>query len=231
MSYLAFHLCFNLPTLLLLGWLALPTWTWVDTQALLITSLIVMVFTSPWDNWAIARGIWDFPESRLIGRILKCPLEEYAFFLIQTTQACLLAHMINWQLILVPIAPRPQPDWLMCGVICGLWLLVGLVAALSRVPRKLTYLWHLLFWMLPVVFLQWAVGGQWIMNAPVVLGTTLLLGTLLCVFDIIAIREGIWFFDDTQTLGWRLGGVMPVEEALFFYITSLLVAQSYLLFL
>ncbi len=85
--------------------------------------------------------------------------------------------------------------------------------------------------MLPVVFFQWALGGFWIANAPVVIGTTIILGSLLSVFDLWAIREGIWFFDDTQTVGWRIAGVLPVEEALFFYLTSLLVAQSYLLFL
>ena len=49
--------------------------------------------------------------------------------------------------------------------------------------------------------------------------------------DSFAIRSGIWFFDPNQHLTWKIGPYVPVEEFLFFIITSLLVAQSVILFL
>jgi len=233
MTYLQFHLVFNAPLLAALWWYASPTWCGVDGAAMMITFLIVLFFTSPWDNWAIKQGVWDFPNERIVGRIAYCPLEEYAFFLIQTAQACLLAHVINWKLIFVPVAKRPEPDWMLSGLILVVWLAVGAAKRFEffSLPVSWTYLWHLLFWMLPVVFIQWAMGGFLICNGLVVIGTTVILGTVLCLFDVAAISRGIWYFDDTKTLGLKIGGVLPLEEALFFYLTSLLVAQSYLLFL
>jgi lycopene cyclase domain-containing protein len=233
MTYLQFHIVFNAPLLAVLIWFALPTWCGVDWFAMLVTAFIVMVFTSPWDNWAINHGVWDFPRDRILGRILYCPLEEYAFFLIQTAQGCLLAHIINWKLIFVPVTKRPEPDWILVGAIAVAWAIVALSRRFNLIslPRSMTYLWHLLFWMLPVVAIQWALGGVWIGNDLVVIPTTLILGSVLCLFDAAAISRGIWYFDETQTMGWSIGGVLPFEEALFFYLTSLLVAQSYLLFL
>jgi lycopene cyclase domain-containing protein len=98
--------------------------------------------------------------------------------------------------------------------------------------RRVHYAWHLFFWFVPVVLLQWIVAGPmlqayWLQ----VLVPTLGIGTYLCLADWYAIGKGIWFFDEKQITGWKLGGVMPWEEAAFFYLTSLLVAQTFLILL
>ena len=46
----------------------------------------------------------------------------------------------------------------------------------------------------------------------------------------MAVRSGIWFFDEKQILGIKIAG-LPLEEVLFFLLTSLLVTQSLLLLL
>jgi lycopene cyclase domain-containing protein len=48
--------------------------------------------------------------------------------------------------------------------------------------------------------------------------------------DAFAIRAGIWFFDPAQILGLHVGP-LPLEEVLFFFLTSWLVAQSLVLML
>jgi lycopene cyclase domain-containing protein len=46
---------------------------------------IVYAATSPWDNAAVAMGLWDFDPARILGvRLGWLPLEEYAFFGLQT---------------------------------------------------------------------------------------------------------------------------------------------------
>jgi putative membrane protein len=186
-TYLAFHFRFNVPLLAVALALAWPSWHSGDTFALLATCAIVMAFTYPWDNWAVREGIWDFPGDRVLCRIGHLPIEECAFFLIETAQVCLLADALAARLI------------------------------------------HLLFWMLPVVAIQWLIGGAWIGRPVAVCGAALLVGGILTLFDAIAIRHGIWFFDESQTLGIKVGNV-PIEEAIFFLLTALLVAQSYALF-
>jgi lycopene cyclase domain-containing protein len=96
------------------------------------------------------------------------------------------------------------------------------------------YLVHLLGWGLPVLALQLAVlvshyrarSGR-VLRA--VLPPALAVGTYLSAADHVAIRRGIWVFGGERHLGVYVGAV-PLEEVLFFFITSLLVAQGIALF-
>jgi lycopene cyclase domain-containing protein len=82
------------------------------------------------------------------------------------------------------------------------------------------------------VALQWIVAGPMLRAyAFHVWVPTLTIGTYLCLADWYAIRQGIWFFDPKQITGMKIGGIMPWEEAVFFYITSLLVSQTFLILL
>jgi len=93
---------------------------------------------------------------------------------------------------------------------------------------KSAYLWYLLGCAGPVLLLQ-AVGvwaryrgrtGE-VMRA--ILPPALAVGAWLSFWDHFAIASGVWRFSAEKTLGVRVGAV-PVEEILFFFLTSLLVA-------
>jgi lycopene cyclase domain-containing protein len=45
----------------------------------------------------------------------------------------------------------------------------------------------------------------------------------LWLVDFLAIRSGTWTLDPAQTLGWALGGVLAVEEMVFFLVTNVLI--------
>jgi lycopene cyclase domain-containing protein len=93
------------------------------------------------------------------------------------------------------------------------------------------YLFHLLGWTLPVILAQWLIGRRiLIRNLRGVLLPPLAVGAYFSCVDRVAIREGIWIFDPNQILGVRFGGV-PIEEIIFFFVTSLLVSQSLILLL
>ncbi len=94
------------------------------------------------------------------------------------------------------------------------------------------YLQHLLLWMLPVVLIQWTVGRNILRaNLRAIIWPTCIAGIYLTLADSFAIRAGVWFFDPEQILGWHLGPYIPIEEILFFILTSLIVTQSFILFL
>lgn len=58
---------------------------------LLALSIVVVAWTSPWDNAAVAAGLWGFDPERISGVVLgRLPLEEYLFFLLQTWVTSLL---------------------------------------------------------------------------------------------------------------------------------------------
>ncbi len=93
------------------------------------------------------------------------------------------------------------------------------------------YLFHILFWMLPVAALQWALSWRsFRRNLKAVLLPPLLAGSYYTIADSFAVRDGIWYFDPAQILGVFLG-VLPIEEVIFFFLTALLVSQSFVMFL
>ena len=239
MTYLGFHLAFNLPVLVVLFFLS-GRGIWPMEMVLVTAGVlgIVVAFTSPWDNWAVSRGIWDFPPERVRFRVGRLPIEEYAFFIIQSLEVMWLSWiLLRW---VEPPHGAPQPRWIgepeVLRQIAFLFIVwVGLGVALQKWPgreKRIHYAWHLFYWFLPVVALQWIVAGPMLRAyAFHVWVPTLTIGTYLCLADWYAIGQGIWFFDPKQITGMKIGGIMPWEEAAFFYITSLLVSQTFLILL
>lgn len=237
MTYLRFHLLFNLPLLALLAALnSADAWTKDEGQALGLVLLAVVIFTTPWDNLAAKWGIWGFPPEKYSLRLGYLPVEEYAFFVLQSLNVMLAMRAL---LYFFPDFQTGQETEI------GLWTLICLgasmipwiiVAAQLLVLRKkagpcVNYAVHLA-WFLPVVYVQWIIAPPlfWAHGGLLML-LTISFGVYYTLADLVAVRAGTWFFDETQITGLKLGGILPWEEVAFFFLTSLLVAQSYLLLL
>ena len=99
---------------------------------------------------------------------------------------------------------------------------------------KWAYLIHLLAWTLPLILLQLIVlVRHYKERAGAVLRAVLppafVIGVYLSVADHLAISTGIWNFGEGRHLGVYLG-LVPLEEVLFFLLTSLLVSLGLALF-
>lgn len=95
---------------------------------------------------------------------------------------------------------------------------------------KFSYLLILWFWALPVLGIQWIVAGRALWRARrLLLATVLLCGTFLSLADHFAIARGIWSIREEGIVGWRLQGHLPLEEAMFFYLTSAMSAQGFVM--
>lgn len=227
MTYFQFHLVFILPMIAALGGVLYYQGglTRQVIRILLITCLIAFLYTTPWDNYLVYRGVWTYPTDEVIAVIGYVPVEEYAFFLLQPILSGL------WTALLVrrtpevgplPYAPLPWPM-----VALGLGLFALGVAALTT-PQGL-YLGLILTWALPPIFLQLAVGwaelrARW----PLFLLSWGAPTLYLWFADYIAIYLKIWHIDEQWSTGWKLG-VLPMEEMVFFAVTNVLVVCSFLL--
>lgn len=84
MTYARFLAIFLVPLLvvaLALEWRSLRARHWMLLGAL---TAVVLAWTSPWDNLAVAMGFWGFDPARTCGLWIGwLPVEEYAFFLLQ----------------------------------------------------------------------------------------------------------------------------------------------------
>ena len=237
MTYLRFHLIFNLPILIILAAMTgTVPWTSAELEAAGLVLLAVMIFTSPWDNLAAKWGIWGFPRAKYSVRIGYLPVEEYAFFLLQSANV-MLAVRACFHFV---------PDW-QTGQETGLGIITLICLAASVIPwifiainlrrlrrkagPRVNYAVHLA-WFLPVIYTQWVLAPfLFFEHLSLLLLTTVAFGVYYTLADLAAVRAGTWFFDEKQITGVKLGGVLPWEEIAFFFLTSLLVAQSYLLLL
>ncbi|MEX0600562.1 MAG: lycopene cyclase domain-containing protein [Rhodothermales bacterium] len=113
------------------------------------------------------------------------------------------------------------------GAVAG--SVVALTGALCIAFEQTLYLGLILAWAGPVVAGQWFLAGERFINRACLPGIAV--PTLyLWIADRIAIGDGIWSISTRYTIGWEPLG-LPVEEAVFFLVTNILVVQGLLMFI
>ena len=84
MTYVAFHALFIVPPILLLAWLNRGRMHRIHDRAavfLVLMCIIAFVYTTPWDNYLVRRGVWSYGADRVIGVIGYVPLEAWLMLL------------------------------------------------------------------------------------------------------------------------------------------------------
>lgn len=223
MSYLQFHLVFILPPILLL-WLR--NRGKASLSPLALTAAIALIYTTPWDNYLVWRGVWQYGPERVLGTIGYVPIEEYLFFALQPflTGLWLFEQLRRSEPLPAPVSPAFR--WSPVVV----WLALAAAGVALLFTERGTYAGLILAWAAPVVAAQWALGADAIRARlrPYLVGIAVPT-VYLWIADAIAIRLGIWDISNQYSFGIDPLG-LPVEEALFFLITNVLVVQGALLF-
>lgn len=233
MTYLAFLALFLLPPIALLALALRGRVGAIHPRAplfLAVLPLIALAYTTPWDNYLVRRGVWSYGEGRVVGTIGWVPVEEYLFFLLQPVLTGLWLYTL-----LAAGAERPRRRSAAAAAVrrvgAGLYLLAAGAGGLLLGPERGTYLGLILAWSAPVLAGQWYWAGAAIWARRRLWLAAIALPTLyLWVADAVAIRLGIWSIAERFTTGAALFG-LPLEEAVFFLVTNVLVVQGLMLFL
>jgi lycopene cyclase domain-containing protein len=204
---------------------AIPSYfrSWPFWAAVLLHIVLAVVYTTPWDNYLVASGVWTYDPALVTGIILGwVPLEEYTFFVVQTILTGLWLAFLMRRMAFDRRTPL-QRRWRLVPLIpLGLIWLGSVALLLSRYPPG-TYLSLELAWALPPIMLQVAFGGDILRRyGRLVLLSIASLTLYLCLADFLAIGSGTWEISPEQSLNWLLAGVLPVEEVIFFLITNTL---------
>lgn len=197
------------------GW---PIWTAIGLHV-----AVALIYTTPWDNYLVSTRVWWYDPSLVTGLTIGwVPIEEYTFFLLQPILGGL------WLLFLlrrpVPtqsgLRPLLRPWLALLAVI--VWAGAAVILLLGWQPG--TYLALELVWALPPIGLQLAFGADilWRHRRSLFLAIVPLT-TFLSVADAIAINWGIWTINPEKSLNIQVGGILPLEEILFFLLTNILV--------
>jgi hypothetical protein len=229
LSYAGFHLLFVLPPLAVLAFAAprLPAGRRrVARVGLLLMTTVALLYTTPWDNYLIRQGVWWYGEGTVLLRLGDAPLEEYLFFVLQPVLTGLWLYIAGFD-------PTYEPgdfDRLPRVVGALVWLGLSAVGALLLSVPGGYYLGAILVWACPIVALQWAVGATYLLRTWRRWGLAVAVPTVYLWFaDRVAIGLGIWTISDTHSTGLLLLG-LPIEEAVFFLVTNVLVVQGLVLF-
>ena len=202
--------------------------------------LLAVMYTTPWDNYLVATGVWYYNPKLVTGLVIGyVPIEEYTFFVLETILAGLWWWFLARRLSLYPLPSHAGkagfiPSRILVYLrrrsavatstclLALLWLLSSYLFFAGA--AKWTYLSLILFWALPPIFMQLLFGADilWHYRRLVFWGVAVP-GLYLSLMDIAALQETTWSISSAQTTGILFFGILPLEEVVFFFITNVLI--------
>lgn len=201
-----------------------PAW-----GVLLGLCIVAFIYTTPWDNYLVATSVWWYDIELVNGLVIGyVPIEEYTFFLVQPVMTTLFLLLLMRYL---PINPNRADNMQMrrtATIVVGIfWAIMTVLLILSLVTQSFkpfTYLALELSWALIPIIIQLIVGADVLWRHRLQVLTAIVVTTLyLSWADSLAIGSGTWTIDPEQSLNIFLGGVLPIEEFVFFLLTNTLV--------
>jgi lycopene cyclase domain-containing protein len=199
--------------------------TWVQVGGVVTILALALVYTTPWDNYLIAEGVWWYGDGRVVGRIWHAPVGEYLFIALQSVLVAAWTFRLAGPVDAAVGHTRLDAA---VGALAGV-AVSGAGVVLLLGPLSTFYLGAILAWAGPVFAVQWAVGWRYLLRVRRRVATGVGVPTAyLCVIDWVAIQNGVWTISSDHTTGMALAG-LPVEEATFFLVTSTFVVQGLVL--
>jgi lycopene cyclase domain-containing protein len=243
MTYLGVLSIFILPPLLvMLILIPRQVWFWLigkDSKPYLwpywvvfLHVLIALIYTTPWDNYLVANGVWWYDPRLVVGmRIGWVPIEEYLFFMVQTLLTGLLTLALSRRFGVNSLNLSDGSASRKWGfLVIGLFWLASTFLFFSGWQPGI-YLTLILSWALIPILLQVAFGMDiLIANWRIALIAILPVTVYLWVVDSIALNSGTWVIDPAQTTGLKFG-IIPIEEMVFFFLTNVIIAFGVILML
>lgn len=187
--------------------------------------LVAVIYTTPWDNYLVATGVWYYNPDLVTGIVIGyVPIEEYTFFVVET----ILSGLWWWFLArrLSPPKTEFKPNRQIIRV--STVMLISVWAVFTYLfffgDMKWTYLGITLFWALPAILPQFLFGADILWHyRKLVFWGILIPGTYLSLMDIVALTDTTWSISKSQTTGILFFGILPLEEVVFFFITNVLI--------
>lgn len=236
MTYFGFLAIFLGIPLVILSWLlfrdnrqnrqiAPALQNWPPALALATHVVVALVYTTPWDNYLVANRVWWYDPNLVTGIVFGwVPIEEYTFFVLQPIFTGLWIFYLARRLTPPPALKSGYlfARQLLVALAGLVWLVMAYILIVEWLPG--TYLALELVWALPPIMLQLGFGADilWRHRRLVLLGlvpTTLYLSAA----DALAITSGTWTINPTLSLEIYLGGILPIEEFVFFALTNIMV--------
>lgn len=214
-----------------LGFLNYPLLTRLDLARIAFIVTIAILATIPWDSYLIRTNIWTYPPNAVLGQTFySIPVEELFFFFIQTYITAQLYILFNKPVLHAQYlnSPKTLPSWIPRAKLCGQLFLAACAALgfwLVSSRGVGTYLGLILAWACPFALLTWTITAHFILALPLTsTAVPIMLPTIyLWIVDESALGRGTWSIESGTKLGVSLFGSLDLEEAVFFFVTNLMI--------
>ncbi len=193
--------------------------------AISIHVLLAVVYTTPWDNYLVATGVWYYNPDLVTGIVFGyVPIEEYTFFVVETVLAGMWWWFLSRRLSspTIEFTPNKKLIQISSGLLITTWIIFSYLFFFG--DPKWTYLAIILFWALPAILPQLLFGADILWHyRKLVFWAIMVPGTYLSLMDIVALQDTTWSISKSQTTGILFFGILPLEEVVFFFITNVLI--------
>lgn len=195
---------------------------------LLIHIIVAFIYTTPWDNYLVATNVWWYDPNLVTGIVFGwVPIEEYTFFIVQPIMTGLWLWLLARRGAFAPKRPWDTSTQqqgnrfrqLGISALVAIWVIMVAILLVGWQPG--TYMALELGWAVPPLLLQFWFGGEIIWHyRRLILGGIIPTTLYLAAADALAIQSGTWTIDPVQSLNIYIGGILPIEEFLFFLLTN-----------
>lgn len=202
-------------------------------SAIALHVLLAVAYTTPWDNYLVAAGVWHYNPNLVTGILLGyVPIEEYTFFIVET-----ILSGLWWWFLARQFSPLPAGEglgvrenfrsnkrlvYVSTSLLVLLWLVFAYLFFFG--DPEWTYISITLFWALPPVIIQLLFGADILWHyRKLVFCAIMVPGTYLSLMDIVALKETTWSISPSQTTGILFFGILPLEEVVFFFVTNIMI--------
>jgi lycopene cyclase domain-containing protein len=189
-------------------------------------AIIALLYTPIWDNYLVANNIWFYDPSKIIGLLIGfVPIEEYTFFILQSLfvgSVFFIGLIFFSKSNIDDFSPSVTANISSTLVIVSIWG-ISMLLFLSEIAH-FEYLSLILIWGLFPIAIQVLYGFDIIKQQLSLLVIVITLSTFyLSIVDAYAISSGIWTITLATSTGVLLGGILPIEEFVFFLVTNILI--------
>lgn len=194
-------------------------------SAIALHVLLAVAYTTPWDNYLVATGVWYYNPTLVTGILLGyVPIEEYTFFVVETILSGLWWWFLARRLSppAIEFTPNKQLVYMSTCLLASVWFFFTYLFFFGDL--QWTYLSITLFWALPPIIIQLLFGADILWQHRKLLFWAILVpGMYLSLMDVVALKETTWSISPSQTTGILFFGILPLEEVVFFFITNILI--------
>lgn len=243
-TYLQFHILFTLPIIsffLIITYIqSIFTNTYYLSKKLIdITNIVIILsilYTFFWDKNLIENKVWYYNKNTILGTVLNVPIEEIGFFVIQCT-ICSLVFCYNSKIYKINSLQTHNVN----NVVTNLKIIIIFLMSLLLndyfyyiYGDKYYYFHSIIHWSIPIINIHFCFNiSTLINNSKLIIRSVLYCTLLLSIIDKFAIENFIWninkkfiIYDYTDYIS-----TLPLEEVLFFFMTSVMCIQSYVLYI